>query len=328
MNENLYEALEVSLNALEAGADLETVLRRFPDIKDNLRPLLETSQQASSLSLPEVSAVVQQRAKARVLGHAAQMRASSAKPRRHLMLFAFPRLATSLAIAIIFFLLSGTGLVRASNGALPGDQLYPVKRTWEDVRLALVLNPEGREQLQSEFGKERLQEIDELMVEKRHATISFSGLLGKQSGNIWMVSTVPVHITAATQLPEEPVSAGATIKVNGWTNAQGFVEAVRVEILTPGVILPIAAPTEIESHKDPAVEQNESSVQEETESDSSSTEYQSKNEGSGENHNEDTNSSQYDSRSKDQGGGSNSGEENRRESNSGGDRTEGSGEDH
>jgi hypothetical protein len=61
MNEKLYEALEVCLNALETGADIEAVLNLYPQLADELRPLLEASVQARSLALPAVPEAVMQR---------------------------------------------------------------------------------------------------------------------------------------------------------------------------------------------------------------------------------------------------------------------------
>jgi hypothetical protein len=267
MNDKLYEALEICLNALETGAAPESVLRLFPEMKDELLPLLEASRQARLLAIPEVPAVVLRRNRARVLQHAASMREASAKARRQRALFAFPRLATSLAIAFLF-LFSGTGLVRASGGALPGDNLYPVKRTWEDVRLLLVFNPESREELESEFEQERLHEVDELLAEGRHETITFAGVVTEQNGDLWVVSGVPVQITPESRLPGTPVTVGTSIMLQGRTNAQGFVEAEYIEVLGSNILLPTGVPTEIESPEDNSgpgnsgAETNENSGQE------------------------------------------------------------------
>ena len=208
MNEKFYEALEVCLQAIETGAEIESVLKRYPQMADELRPILETSVQAQSLATPSVPEAAIRRGRARVLQHAAGMSAPAQGSRRSI--FSFPRLATSLALAFIF-ILSGTGLVRASDGALPGDNLYPIKRTWEDMRLLLVFDPEGREELEDEFEQERLHEIDELLVEGRHETITFAGLVTEQNGDQWMVSGIHVQITPDSKLPADPVTVGASI---------------------------------------------------------------------------------------------------------------------
>ena len=243
MNEKMYETIEVCLQAVETGADIESVLKRYPQMTEELRPILEASIQAGSLAATSVPEDAMRRGRARVLQHAAEMRESAVAPKKSR--FVFGRLATSLALALIF-ILSGTGLVRASNGALPGDNLYPIKRTWEDMRLLLVFSPEGREELEDEFERERVHEVDELLTEGRHETIAFAGLVTAQNGDYWVVSGIPVQITPDSKLPVDPVTVGASIIVEGRTNLQGFVEADRVELLEPGISLPPFEPVEIE----------------------------------------------------------------------------------
>lgn len=245
MNEKLIEALEVCLNALETGANLESVLNLYPHLADELRPVLEASIQARSMAAVAVPEAAMRRGRARVLQHAAEMRAAAVKPRRTWSLFAFPRLATSLAIALML-LLSGTGLVSASNGALPGDNLYPVKRSWEDLRLLFIFSPEGKESLESEFEQERLDEISMLLMTGRKETIAFAGLVTEQNSGDWKVSGINVVITQSSRLPTDPVQVGAPVMVIGHTNAQGFVEADTLEVLGPGSSLPPFEP----SHED------------------------------------------------------------------------------
>jgi len=228
MNDNLYEALEDCLIALERGADIGVALERFPEMADELRPLLEASIRARSLAFTEVPVEAVRRGRANLLQHAAVMREAQQKPSRPGLFFW--RLGTALAMALVIFL-SGNGLVRASNGALPGDNLYPVKRTWEDVRLAFVVNPENREELETEFEQERLEEVDELLTEGRHEPISFAGIVMQQDGNLWEVSGIPVKIVETSQLPSDPIEVGMFVTVEGLTNMQGFVEADNVKIL-------------------------------------------------------------------------------------------------
>jgi len=270
MNEKLYEALEDCLIALETGSDVDTALKRFPDMADELRPLLEVSVRARSLASATVPAEAVRRGRARLLQHAVGMREMQEKPSRPS--FLFRRLATTLVIALVVFL-SGTGLVRASNGALPGDNLYPVKRTWEDVRLAIVVNPESREELETEFERERLEEVDELLSEGRHETIAFAGIVTQRNGNQWIVSGISVQVVDSSQLPTEPVEVGMFVTVEGFTNAQGFVEANSIKLLdfigflTPVAPMEIEETMETESHENDALE-SDLSVEDEQPEDS------------------------------------------------------------
>lgn len=245
MDERLFDALEVCLNALETGVEIESVLKLYPQLADELRPVLEAAIQARALALPAVPETAIQRGRVRVLQHTNQMRKSAPRPRKRWSLFAFPRLATSLAIALVF-LLSGTGLVSASNGALPGDSLYPVKRSWEGLRLFFVFSPVEREGLQSQFEQERLDEISELLTEGRNETIAFAGLVTAQNSVDLKVSGITVLLTSSTHLPSDLVSIGAPVMVIGHTNAQGFVEADTLELLGPGVSLPPLEPSKME----------------------------------------------------------------------------------
>src|ERR1043165_1511355 len=84
------------------------------------------------------------------------------------------RLVVTLAVVVILFA-SGNGLVRAASTTLPGDHLYPVKRTWEDVLVAFTFNLQQRDALEVEHENERLQELQELFAEKRSAQVDFAG---------------------------------------------------------------------------------------------------------------------------------------------------------
>jgi hypothetical protein len=52
---NLYDALEICLQELEQGADIETALIRYPDLADELRPILEAAVGAQKMAVPAPS---------------------------------------------------------------------------------------------------------------------------------------------------------------------------------------------------------------------------------------------------------------------------------
>lgn len=247
MDKKLIEAFEVCVRALETGADMESVLKRYPDLAVELRRLLETTDRAIMMSVSEAPQDAMRRGRTKILQQAATMRKAAAQaPKTGLI---FRRWATSLVLALVF-LLGGTGVVKASSSTLPGDNLYPVKRAWEDVRLWFEFNPVGREVLESEYEQERLDEIGELLTEGRQETIAFSGIVTAMGESNWIVSDVPVQVTANTKLPVEAISIGAPVSVVGRTNEQGFIQAQAISLLEPGASLPPLESEELEKHRE------------------------------------------------------------------------------
>lgn len=237
----LFDVLEICLNELEAGADMESVLARYPGLAAELRPILKASAMARSISAPQPSPEAVKRGRAKLLQHAAQMREAKLAPRKR-MIPAFQRLAIAFTLAALF-LTSGTGLVSASSSALPGENLYPVKLTWENVRLFFAFNEETRETLEYSFENERLNEVNELLAEGRDETIQFAGVYMEANG-VTSVSGVRVVILDTSILPVEPLSNGAAVLVIGHTNAQGFVDVESIELLPAGSVVPTAEPVE------------------------------------------------------------------------------------
>ncbi len=238
----LYDVMEICLQELENGTDLETVLARYPDLASELRPVLKASFKARTRSgaVSSPSLEVVRRGRAKLLQHASEMREQKAAPRKR-MIPIFQRLAISFTLTA-FFLASGTGLVGASSSALPGENLYPVKRTWEDLRLFFTFDPDRKEFLESEFESERLDEVGELLAEGRHETIQFAGIFMQVNG-VTYVSGVTVLIPANLQAPPN----GAAVIITGRTNAQGFVEIESIEVLPEGALVPVGEPVEVET---------------------------------------------------------------------------------
>jgi hypothetical protein len=235
MNEKLFNALDICLQALENGETLDAALARFPEFQAELRPLLETSRHAQTLAAPAVPSDAQRRGRARLLQHAAEMREAKRAPKRT-WLYNFRPLAVTLTILVIF--LASTGLVRASSGALPGDNLYQVKRAWEGARLLTAFTHEAREALHLEYESERLHEVDELLVEGREEPVTFSGYVVTQDKSQWNVAGVPVRITDQTKISGAAIDIGAGVRITGQTDADGFLVAQSIQILPVGTIIP------------------------------------------------------------------------------------------
>ena len=236
---NIFDVLEIWLQEIENGADMETVLARYPNLAGELRPILETSMKARTMSNVEPSPEAIRRGRARVMQRAAEMRESRVAPRKR-VIPAFQRLALSFSLAAVL-LLSSTGLLNASASALPGENLYPVKRTWEGVRLLLIFDKQARTLLEDQFEYERLHEVNELLIEGRHETIQFAGVFMEVNGAPY-VSGVPVILPPNAQIP----ASGAPVILTGQTNAQGVVEVIGLEALPDGSMVPVGDPVEME----------------------------------------------------------------------------------
>ena len=248
----LYDVLEICLLELENGASLDSILARYPDLANDLRPILKASVMARTMAVPAPSPDAVRRGRAKLLQHASEMREAKIAPRKR-MIPVFQRLAISFTLAA-FFLASGTGLVGASSTALPGENLYPVKRTWEDVRLFFTFNPDYKEFLESEFESERLDEVGELLTEGRHETIQYSGVFMHVNGMTY-VSGVLVSVPANLQAPAD----GVAVTITGRTNAQKFVEIESIELLPEGVAVPVGEPVEVENESDSGSESSSES---------------------------------------------------------------------
>jgi hypothetical protein len=249
-NVNLFDALEICLQALDQGADLESCLVRFPALADELRPILAAAIQARSSAVTDIPADVLRRGRARVLQAAAEMREqSSAAPalpfwRRQQKGFfgaRFYRLAITTAAMLVFLLTGGTGLVNASNNALPGDHLYPVKRGWEGVRLLFVFDSSAKVELENEFDHERVQEIEELYTKKQIAQVNFQGVVSVQNNDKWVIDGLDVAVNDDTSLGEN-IRSGSTVQIIGETD-DGVINAQRISLIATPVATPKVEPS-------------------------------------------------------------------------------------
>lgn len=239
---NLFDALEFCLQEMGRGAEIESVLARFPEHAEELRPILKTAAKAQQMAVVSPDADVARRSRARVMQHAATLRESRVAPRRpRNVIPLFQRLVISFGLAA-FFLLSGNGLLSASASALPGEQLYPVKRGWETIRLFFIFDSEARELLKDEFENERLHEVNELLSEGRDEVIEFAGVFMQVNG-VAYVSGLQVILPQGMPVPAN----GQAVIVSGQTNAQGFIQIISLEVLPAGSVVPAGNPVEMES---------------------------------------------------------------------------------
>jgi hypothetical protein len=160
----------------------------------------------------------------RLLARARTLRPS---PRRR-FLSGVPRLAFAALGALVVLLFGGRGLLVASAAALPGDPLYVVKRTAEDLRLRFS-STSARVELEQEYNDRRALEIHELFSLGRVSAVTFEGLVTAMSEDSWTVGDLSVLLSPETVI-EGMATPGRSVEVSGETESSGAIRAHRIRL--------------------------------------------------------------------------------------------------
>lgn len=86
-------------------------------------------------------------------------------------------------LGLIFVVLVSGGIAYASQSSLPGEFLYPVKKTFEAVRIRLVFGPNDKANLHLQLIDERLNELQELSQNQSQDLDTASSEYEKAVGN-------------------------------------------------------------------------------------------------------------------------------------------------
>jgi len=158
VREELRQALEDCLRALERGEDVERSLERYPHLAQELRPLLEAARSLRVLGrqLPPPEARV--RSWLLFSRRAADLQA---RRRRWAWRWLSPlALAASLTLAVAL----GMALTAlAASRSLPDSPLYRVKLAMEEARVFLTWDEEAKAALLLGQAEARQREIEELL---------------------------------------------------------------------------------------------------------------------------------------------------------------------
>lgn len=160
MSNNIQDALQECLELMASGNTVEECVAQYPELVDELRPLLMAVFSAHQGLAMDVSMAAQSRIRSRVMSKWDYQH----RPKRNRWAFLSlaPRWAAVAASLMFVFSLGGIGTVAASSTAVPGDALYVVKEISEDARLWLTRSPEAKIEVYNGFVKERVREIREL----------------------------------------------------------------------------------------------------------------------------------------------------------------------
>lgn len=225
-DKRLMEAYHQCLADLELGSELETVLAKYPDLAAELRPLLLTSQDMYALTHPEVPKEIQNRSQARLFAQAAKLQEQKQKPRN-----IFPlRLRWAFIVLMVLVLsFSWNEIAVVSAHALPGDPMYTIKRAIEELKLGFAFDTEKHHAIEEQFEERRVEEIHQLLAEKRSEMVEYYDTVEKMGEDTWIIGGVNVNILPGTEIIGE-ITAGMIVEVEGYTDESGFVQAVEIHL--------------------------------------------------------------------------------------------------
>lgn len=224
-----------ALEEMEQGQPIEEILERYPQYAGDLRPILETTTGLGQL-VTAPSAKAQQTSRDSFLAEAQHLRQSSqsqkAMPPWRRFFYSF----ASLAILVV---LLGIIVVPPAADAIPGDILYPVKRSAESAQLFLAPASE-KEALRADFEQERNYEVYEMLEVGRDGRAGYVGVIKAIDDDAWEIGRITALINDETVIIGDP-EVGARVEAHCLVE-DGQVIAESLVILEPSPEISPTAP--------------------------------------------------------------------------------------
>ncbi|MBI4310937.1 MAG: DUF4382 domain-containing protein [Chloroflexi bacterium] len=225
-NVTLDEALDRCISRILRGETVQVCLEAYPQYAQELAPSLRAAaRSADAFALPvSVQAKAEGRLRLQRENEALERAAAPRPAGRSLWLsFVFAlqqRWAVASAAAAFAIVAGGFGLVSASDDALPGQTLYPIKRAAEDVRLALDRSPEAKAQRYLAYAERRGQEMTALIERGKTEKLGVAQ------------AALEEHVSKATEIATEqtPPEVAATLQTKIERNASEVLAALQTSV--------------------------------------------------------------------------------------------------
>lgn len=172
---------------------IDACLARYPQHAKELKPLLETTQAAKAAS--SISPDATFRARARYEFRKALYDKMSRKERPPALAWRW-RWATIASTASVLLLTSMGVVVAASSGSMPGQPLYQVKRSIENIQLTMTPSQAAKARLYATLANRRVSEI--VYAAKLGDAKLTEDLTRQFTDNLSMVSVIAAPTRALT----------------------------------------------------------------------------------------------------------------------------------
>lgn len=174
----LSRILDECLDLIREGrSTVDDCLKMYPDEADQLAPMLAVAVEAHELfapGKPRPDYVAASRRRIEAILSLRQLQAQVPRRREKPVRQWKPAWRFISLVFAVVVLISGTGVVYAAGGALPGDPLYGFKRGIERARLVVTWSASGHARVLAQHADERLAEVEELIAAKRYDGIGLA----------------------------------------------------------------------------------------------------------------------------------------------------------
>ncbi|MFC1981744.1 DUF5667 domain-containing protein [Chloroflexota bacterium] len=180
MKDELQQILEECLELLEQGTCIEDCLNKHPAQARELKSLLSMAQ----LSRKSLHYSISRDTKVRIHNKVMTQWDRQHRPQdqKKLILSWLPRWAYVAVSVVLFLLISGLGVNAAAADTTPGDSLYPIKRSFEEVQLVFTLSDMAKAEVHVRLAEHRIDEI--LKLAGKGESEDIPGLAAEVTANL------------------------------------------------------------------------------------------------------------------------------------------------
>ena len=246
MNPKFEQILDECIAAIKDGEALEACLEKYPDHAEELRGLLLTVSMLKEMPMPEASLAARRESERRMLAafherekaypvsksifaRYTQRRPVEQQPEkvrkvRGKMKNKFSYLIAGLVLTVI---IATTGVGVASANALPGQALYPVKDSIQQVRLFLTFDAVEKQELEDQFQQEYLDDVRSIMEDGDEAEVEFYGVVEEIGDGYLVVDGIKVFFDENTMMTDG-LEVDMLVEVEGYVMEDGSLLASSV----------------------------------------------------------------------------------------------------